>query len=140
MTDLGQRIVGADRAFALLKSAIERAVKPAALPGGKQGSEALEEVEAALLGAATLEPVVLALDDIQWADAQTLGLLELLIERAELGAMARLLVVATARDEPNPSPALRALLAAVRKVSGPIPLSARNRPSRSGSPAMKESA
>ena len=30
--------------------------------------------------------------------------------------------------------------AAVRKVSGPIPLSARNEPSRSGSPAMKESA
>jgi hypothetical protein len=30
--------------------------------------------------------------------------------------------------------------AAVRSVSGPIPLSARNRPSRSGSPAMKDSA
>src|SRR6185437_5461211 len=31
-------------------------------------------------------------------------------------------------------------VAAVRRVSGPIPLSARNRPNRSGSPAMKPSA
>ncbi|MGK3987325.1 AAA family ATPase [Sorangium sp. So ce136] len=106
-------------AFGLLRDAIDRALTPDALSGAQRGSEALEEVEDALLRTAARAPVALAIDDIQWADAQTLALLRLLVEQAELGAKARLLVVAAARDEPSPSPPLRALLGKIRGKVGP---------------------
>ncbi|WP_437563091.1 protein kinase domain-containing protein [Sorangium sp. So ce542] len=110
---------GGREAFGLLRDAIDQALRPAALPGPQGGNDALEGVEDALLRTAARASVALIIDDLQWADAQTLGLLRLLVERAELGAKARLLVVAAARDEPSPSPPLRALLGRTRGKIGP---------------------
>jgi tetratricopeptide (TPR) repeat protein len=110
---------GGSGAFGLLIDAIERALAPAVLPGGPQGDEPLEAVEDALLWAAKDAPIVLAIDDAQWGDAHTLRLLQLLVERAEMGWPARLVVLAAARDEPNPSPPLRALVDRVRGRSRP---------------------
>ncbi|MGK4001065.1 AAA family ATPase [Sorangium sp. So ce1036] len=108
----------------LLVDAIERALSPSVLPGAPDTTAALEGVEDALLWASTEAPLVLALDDLQWADAHTLALLRLLLERvgakvARGGAPARLLVLAAARDEPSPSPPLRALLAEARGRARP---------------------
>lgn len=105
--------------FGLLKGAIERALMPSVLPAvvpgaHQQSSEALEAVEDALLRAAAEEPVLLTVDDVQWGDAHTLKLLQLLVERAQLRSKAKLLVVAAARDEPNASAPLRSLFGAVR--------------------------
>ncbi|XXX78781.1 AAA family ATPase [Sorangium sp. So ce134] len=110
-----------------LEDAIERALSPIVLPGAPDADAAMEAVEDALLWASTEAPLVLALDDLQWADAHTLALLRLLLERvgaapticARRGAPARLLVLAAARDEPNPSPPLRALLAEARGRARP---------------------
>ncbi|WP_437644121.1 serine/threonine-protein kinase [Sorangium sp. So ce362] len=111
-------------ALGLVVDAIERALSPSVLPGAPDATAALEGVEDALLSASTEAPLVLALDDLQWADAHTLALLRLLVERvgatvARRGAPARLLVLAAARDEPSPSPPLRALLAEARGRARP---------------------
>ncbi|WP_437969083.1 AAA family ATPase [Sorangium sp. So ce260] len=114
-------------ALGALEDAIERALSPSVLPGAPDAAAAMEAVEDALLWASTEEPLALALDDLQWADAHTLALLRLLLERvgaspascARRGAPARLLVLAAARDEPNPSPPLRALLAEARGRARP---------------------
>jgi serine/threonine protein kinase/tetratricopeptide (TPR) repeat protein len=105
---------GGEGAFAWLKDAIDRALAPNLLPGAKQGNEALEGVEDALVEAAREAEVVLSIDDIQWGDVFTLGLLQMLIERVSLASTARLFVVATARDEPHPSAPLQSLLGLVR--------------------------
>ena len=56
-------------------------------------------------------------------------------------ALANAFTVASSRSTKSSTEARKCgSAAAVRSVSGPIPDSARNRPSRSGSPAMKESA
>jgi DNA-binding winged helix-turn-helix (wHTH) protein len=81
----------------------------AALDGGDPGDEAsterdeipprfwpLDEVTRLLLRAAQSVPVVLLLDDLQWADAGTLNLLNFLT--MELGS-SRMLVIATQREE-----------------------------------------
>ena len=119
---------GGDGAFAWLKDAIDRALAPNLLPEAKHGNEALEGVEDAIVEAAREAPVVLAIDDIQWGDTQTLGLLQLLIERVHVGfgegdrklqmfnrgTTASLFVIATSRDEPHPSAALQSLLSQIR--------------------------
>jgi tRNA A-37 threonylcarbamoyl transferase component Bud32 len=104
---------GGRAALAQLSDAVDRALAPAALPSAGDADSALEGVEAALLRAAA-EPLLLALDDLQWADPTTLRLLSLLAEQAAGGDPARLLVLTAARNEPSPSPKLRALLGAVR--------------------------
>ncbi len=76
--------------------------------------EAVEAVEEALLWAAASEPLVLAIDDAQWADPYTLALLSLLCDRAHAGGEGRLFVVAAVRDEPRPPAPLRALATAAR--------------------------
>ncbi|WP_437815770.1 serine/threonine-protein kinase [Sorangium sp. So ce1078] len=114
-------------ALGALEDAIERALSPNVLPGAPDAAAAMEAVEDALLWASTEAPLAVALDDLQWADAHTLALLRLLLERvgaspascARRGAPARLLVLAAARDEPNPSPPLRALLAEARGRARP---------------------
>lgn len=73
------------------------------------GSE-LEVVEAALLDAAVDAPLVLVIDDLQWADPYTLELVRRLFNKAAAEAGARLLVLTALRHEPTPSAALRALL------------------------------
>ena len=49
-----------------------------------------------VLGAARAQPIVIAIEDLHWADPSTLELLQLLVEQ---GAMARLLLLYTARPE-----------------------------------------
>jgi serine/threonine protein kinase/tetratricopeptide (TPR) repeat protein len=73
------------------------------------GSE-LEVVEAALLDAAVDAPLVLVIDDLQWADPYTIELVRRLCNRAAAEAGARLLVLTALRHEPSPSGPLRALL------------------------------
>ena len=48
------------------------------------------------LGAARVQPIVIAIEDLHWADPSTLELLQLLVEQ---GATARLLLLHTARPE-----------------------------------------
>ncbi|HZF47965.1 MAG TPA: protein kinase [Polyangiaceae bacterium] len=115
----GLRALPHGGAFRLLEGALERALAPAVLPTAQQGDEALEAVEDALLAAAAEEPVIFALDDVQWADERTLKLLHLLIERADRGARVKLLVLVTARDEPRASAPLRAFLGALKGRSRP---------------------
>lgn len=104
---------GAAGPLGQIQDAIERATSPRALGAAPDVNEALEGIEDALLWASADEPLVLAIDDLQWADTHTLELLRLLAERASLSAPSRLLVVAGARDEPQPAAALRALLGRV---------------------------
>lgn len=73
------------------------------------GSE-LEVVEAALLNAAVEAPLVLIIDDLQWADPYTIELVRRLCNRAAAEAGARLLILAALRHEPTPSSSLRSLL------------------------------
>jgi eukaryotic-like serine/threonine-protein kinase len=105
--------------FGLLRGAIERALMPDVLAGVEQSNEALEAVEDALLRAAAEGPVLLTIDDIQWGDAHTLKLVQLLVERADHGSKAKLLVLAAARDEPNAGAPLRALSGAFRARARP---------------------
>jgi hypothetical protein len=58
-----------------------------------------------VLGAARAQPLTIALEDLHWADASTLELIQLL---AEQGPMARLLLLCTARPEFHPQWPLRA--------------------------------
>jgi tetratricopeptide (TPR) repeat protein len=104
---------GAAGPLGQIQDAIERAASPRALGGTRDTDDALEAVEDAILWASDDEPLLIAVDDLQWGDARTLDLLRLLAERAALSAEARLLVVAAARDEPYPSAPLRALLGQV---------------------------
>ena len=49
-----------------------------------------------MLGAARVQPIVIATEDLHWADPSTLELVQLLVEQ---GATARLLLLYTARPE-----------------------------------------
>lgn len=80
------------------------------------GSE-LEVVEAALLDTAANAPFVLVIDDLQWADSYTLELVRRLCNRAAAEAGARLLVLATLRQEPSPSAPLRSFLSHIGTLS-----------------------
>ena len=101
--------------LAAVAEAIEDATRPGAALRGNEAESAVEGIEEALLWAAADEPLALVVDDLQWADALTLALLRLLVDRARTEARTgRLLILATARQEPSPPPALRALVAKVR--------------------------
>lgn len=72
------------------------------------------EIHRALLEVLTARPVLLVVDDLQWADEATIDLLRFLLRRI---ARSRSLVLATYRaDEPDPQPALRALLGDVART------------------------
>ncbi|GAA4904054.1 regulatory LuxR family protein [Actinomycetospora succinea] len=87
------------------------------------------EIHRALLDALCARPRLLVVDDLQWADEATIDLLRFLLRRV---AGTRSLVLATYRaDEPDPQPALRALLgdvartpAATRLELGPLSVAA----------------
>lgn len=87
------------------------------------------EIHRALLDALAARPLLLVVDDLQWADEATIDLLRFLLRRI---AGTRSLVLATYRaDEPDPQPALRALLgdvarspAATRLELGPLSVAA----------------
>lgn len=96
-----------------VQDAIDRALSPAAQRAPRDADLSVEGVEDALLWVSEREPLLLAIDDVQWGDALTLLLLRLLVERADHGGAGRLLVVAAVRYEPHPAAPLRALRAAV---------------------------
>ena len=66
----------------------------------QQRRRTLDALLALLLVAARQQPLVLALEDVQWADPSTLDLQALLVEH---GARARLLILYTARPEFSPA-------------------------------------
>jgi DNA-binding CsgD family transcriptional regulator len=64
-----------------------------------------------------LSPVVLLVEDLHWADASTLDLLDFVVRRMDRSAV---LVVGTYRDDlPGDAP-LRAMLAEFRRMAGPV--------------------
>src|SRR5918997_1399649 len=87
------------------------------------------EIHRALLEVLTARPLLLVVDDLQWADEATIDLLRFLLRRI---TGCRSLVLATYRaDEPDAQPALRALLgdvartpAATRMELGPLSVAA----------------
>ncbi|CAN91745.1 Protein kinase [Sorangium cellulosum So ce56] len=97
-----------------LPAALERALSPALLPSADEVAHTVEAIEDALLRASAREPLLLLVDDLQWADAATLELIKLLLRRAAAEGQGRLLVVAAARSEPSRPAPLRALLGEVR--------------------------
>ncbi|WP_437977155.1 AAA family ATPase [Sorangium sp. So ce295] len=97
-----------------LPAALERALSPALLPSADEVAHTVEAIEDALLRASAREPLLLLVDDLQWADAATLELIKLLLRRAAAEAQGRLLVMAAARSEPSRPAPLRALLGEVR--------------------------
>lgn len=101
-----------------LRDAIERAVSVEAAMTRAAIDASIEAIEEALVEASLEEPTVLTVDDAQWADEHTLGILRMLADRAMRKARGALLVVVTVRDEPNPSPALRRFVGRVEQVVG----------------------
>jgi class 3 adenylate cyclase len=78
---------------------------PPPLPPEQQRRRLLTMLVAWVLGAARAQPLTIALEDLHWADASTLEVVQLL---AEQGPTAPLLVLCTARPEFHPQWPLRA--------------------------------
>ena len=70
--------------------------RPLSLSPEQQRRRLLATLVGWALGAARVQPVVIAIEDLHWADPSTLELLQLLVEQ---GATARLLLLYTARPE-----------------------------------------
>lgn len=79
----------------------EQLAEVARRAAGGNESRQLRELSEALEAICAQEPLVLALEDLQWSDVATIDLLSLLGQRQE---RARLLVIATARQEEVQSP------------------------------------
>lgn len=101
-----------------LRDAIERAVSVEAAMTRAAIDASIEAIEEALIDASLEEPTVLTVDDGQWADEHTLGVLRMLADRAVRKARGKLLVVVTVRDEPNPTAALRRFVGRVEQGVG----------------------
>ena len=69
---------------------------PLPLPPEQRRQRLLATLVEWVLGTARVQPLVVATEDLHWADASTLELIQLLVEQ---GATARLLVLFTARPE-----------------------------------------
>ena len=69
------------------------------MPPEQQRRRLLATIAAWTLGAARVQPLVIALEDLHWADPSTLEAIQLLSEQV---AMARLLLICTARPEFRP--------------------------------------
>jgi class 3 adenylate cyclase/tetratricopeptide (TPR) repeat protein len=78
---------------------------PSALLPEQQRRRLLATLVEWVLGAARAQPTVIATEDLHWADPSTLELIQQLVEQ---GAMARLLLLYTARPEFRPQWPLRA--------------------------------
>ncbi|HRI63635.1 MAG TPA: AAA family ATPase [Polyangium sp.] len=101
-----------------LRDAIERAVSVEAAMTRAAIDASIEAIEEALIDASLEEQTVLTVDDAQWADEHTLGVLRMLADRAVRKARGALLVVVTVRDEPNPTAALRRFVGRVEQGVG----------------------
>jgi class 3 adenylate cyclase/predicted ATPase len=80
----------------LLNLPLSTKYRPSQLSPEHQRRRLLATLVEWLLGATRVQPVVIAIEDLHWADPSTLELLQLL---AEQGATARLLLLCTARPE-----------------------------------------
>jgi class 3 adenylate cyclase/tetratricopeptide (TPR) repeat protein len=78
---------------------------PSPLPPDQQRRRLLATLVEWVLGSARAQPLVIATEDLHWADPSTLELIQLLVEQ---GARASLLLVYTARPEFRPPWPLRA--------------------------------
>ncbi|HRI65276.1 MAG TPA: protein kinase [Polyangium sp.] len=93
-----------------IRKALSTALMHEMLREAREPGSELEVVEAALLDTAAHAPLILVIDDLQWADSYTLELVRRLCNRAAAEAGARLLVLTALRHEPVPSATLRSLL------------------------------
>ncbi len=93
-------------------------VDPTHRVGGDERLVALEAVRSVLRRIAS-EPTVLVIDDLHWADASTLLLLRHLLRVLD---SARLMVVATYRDDEEPDAALSDALIHLHQMDGCHPL------------------
>jgi predicted ATPase len=80
----------------LLNLPIPTKYPPSPLSPEQQRRRLLATLVEWLLGAARVQPIVIAIEDLHWADPSTLELLQLVVEQ---GATARLLLLYTARPE-----------------------------------------
>jgi predicted ATPase len=80
----------------LLNLAIPAKYPPLPLSPEQQRRRLLANLVDWVLGAARVQPIVIATEDLHWADPSTLELLQLLVEQ---GATAQLLLLLTARPE-----------------------------------------
>jgi class 3 adenylate cyclase len=78
---------------------------PSPLPPEQQRRRLLATLVQWVIGTAGVQPLVIATEDLHWADPSTLELIQLLVEQ---GATARLLLLYTARPEFRPQWPLRA--------------------------------
>ncbi len=101
-----------------LRDAIERALSVEAAMTRAALEASIEAIEEALVEASLEEPTVLDMDDAQWADEHTHGLLRMLTDRAIRRGRGRLFVIVTVRDEPNPSVSLRRFVGRVEQGIG----------------------
>ncbi len=101
-----------------LRDAIERAVSVEAAMTRAAIDASIEAIEEALIDASLEDATVLCVDDAQWADEHTLGVLRMLADRAIRKARGKLLVIVTVRDEPSPSAALRRFVGRVEQGIG----------------------
>ena len=80
----------------LLNLPIPAKYSPSPLSPEQQRRRLLATLVEWVLGAARVQPIVIAIEDLHWADPSTLELIQLLVEQ---GATARLLLLYTARPE-----------------------------------------
>jgi predicted ATPase len=80
----------------LLNLPVPAKYPPLSLSPEQQRRRLLASLVGWALGAARVQPIVIAIEDLHWADPSTLELLQLLVEQ---GATARLLLLYTARPE-----------------------------------------
>ncbi len=104
--------------FERLFEAVTRAINGDVLARREGIERALEGIEETLIDTSMEAPILLVVDDAQWADDQTLSLLRLLTERAARGGRGNLLLLITVRDEPSQRPALRKLLGQIAREAG----------------------
>jgi tetratricopeptide (TPR) repeat protein len=102
-----------------VKRAVDEACSGDALGGSAAHDAAVEAVEEALAEASDRHPLLLLVDDLQWADDTTLEVLTLLAERATRKARGHMLVMLGVRDEPASTAQLTRFLGEVERDVGP---------------------
>jgi hypothetical protein len=99
-------------------AALNRAVTGDRLATRDSAQAAIEDLAEALLELSRTQPSLLVLDDLQWADEQTLSLLRILTEAAISQTPALLFIALSLREEPDYSSGLRKLVGQLERDSG----------------------